>query len=260
MRRIALLIGFALLLGCPPKPPPYPECRNDEDCKGHDLQVCMGGTCKECRDDSQCSQKPGTTCQGSICVAKAQCQSNRDCGEGQKCSADKKCVAECSEASAAQDCGPDKICRAGRCADQACQADADCGSGKACVNNVCKTPSGAQGGTSACELKTVYFGFDEATLSQEARVILDTDWQCLAKQPGRVTVAGNTDERGTTEYNLALGERRAEAVRKYLIGLGADAQKIKPLSYGKERPVDSGHDESAWAKNRRVEITAEGGR
>src|SRR2546430_13802350 len=145
----------------------------------------MGGTCKECRDDSQCSQKPGTTCQGSICVAKAQCQSNGDCGEGQKCSPDKKCVAECSEASAAQDCGPDKICRAGRCADQACQADADCGSGKACVNNGCKTPSGAQGGASACELKTGDFGFDEATLSQEARGILDTDWRSEERRVGK---------------------------------------------------------------------------
>jgi len=259
MRRIAILIGFALFLGCRgEKPPAYPECRNDGDCQGH-AQVCIGGTCKECRDDSQCSQKPGTTCQDNICVAKAQCQSNRDCGEGQKCSADKKCVAECTEASAAQDCGPDQICRAGRCADQPCQADADCGSGKACVNNVCKSPSGA-GGAGACELKTIYFGFDEATLSQESRVLLDTDWQCLQKQPGRILVAGHTDERGTTEYNLALGERRAEAVRKYLVDLGADAQKVKPLSYGKERPVDQGHDENAWAKNRRVEISVEGGK
>jgi len=259
MRRIAFVIGFAFLLGCRgEKPPAYPECRNDGDCQGH-AQVCIGGTCKECRDDSQCSQKPGTTCQDSICVAKAQCQSNRDCADGQKCSADKKCVAECSESSAAQDCGPDQICKAGRCADQPCQADADCGSGKACVNNVCKSPSGA-GGAGACELKTIYFGFDEATLSQESRVLLDTDWQCLQKQPGRILVAGHTDERGTTEYNLALGERRAEAVRKYLVDLGADAQKVKPLSYGKERPVDQGHDENAWAKNRRVEISVEGGK
>ena len=184
---------------------------------------------------------------------------NSDCPAGQKCSADKKCVAECSESSAAQDCGPDQICKAGRCADQPCQADADCGSGKACVNNVCKSPSGA-GGAGACELKTIYFGFDEATLSQESRVLLDTDWQCLQKQPGRILVAGHTDERGTTEYNLALGERRAEAVRKYLVDLGADAQKVKPLSYGKERPVDQGHDENAWAKNRRVEISVEGGK
>src|SRR5436305_4434332 len=193
MRRIALLCGFALLLGCPQKPPPYPECKTDEDCKGHENLVCIGGTCKECRDDAQCSQKPGTICQNAICVAKAQCQTNQDCGEGQKCSADKKCVAECSDATAAQDCGQDRICKAGRCADQPCQADGDCGSGKACVNNICKTPSGA-GGSSACDLKTIYFGFDEATLSQEARVILDNDWQCLSKQQGRVVVAGHTDE------------------------------------------------------------------
>lgn len=252
MRRFAL-ISLLLVLGCPKKPPPYPECRSDEDCKGHELQVCIGGTCKECRDDSQCAYKPGTTCQDSICVAKPQCQTDRDCGEGKKCSPDKKCVAECSDATAAQDCGPDKVCRAGRCADQPCQADADCGSGKACVNNVCKTPSSQRGGGD-CDLKTIYFGFDESTLSQEARVVLDTDWQCLSKQQARVTVSGHTDERGTTEYNLALGEKRADAVRKYLVGLGADAQKIKPVSYGKERPVDPGHDEAAWAKNRRSDM------
>ena len=125
------------------------------------------------------------------------------------------------------------------------------------MNNVCKTPSSQHGG-GACDIKTIYFGFDDSNLSQEARVVLDGNWQCLAKQQGRVMVSGHTDERGTTEYNLALGEKRADVVRKYLVGLGADAQKIKPISYGKERPVDSGHDEASWAKNRRVEIAVEG--
>ena len=69
-------------------------------------------------------------------------------------------------------------------------------------------------------------------------------------------MAGHCDERGTTEYNVALGQRRAESVRKYLTGLGLDAGKIKAVSYGKERPVDPGHNEAAWSKNRRGEITA----
>ena len=70
-------------------------------------------------------------------------------------------------------------------------------------------------------------------------------------------MAGHTDERGTTEYNLALGERRAEAVRRYLAQLGAELGKLKAISYGKERPANPGHDEAAWAKNRRAEIAPE---
>jgi peptidoglycan-associated lipoprotein len=97
-------------------------------------------------------------------------------------------------------------------------------------------------------------------LTREARSTLDDDWQCLQKRGNPpVTVAGHTDERGTTEYNLALGERRAESVRRYLVGLGAAARNIKVVSYGKERPVDPGHNEAAWAKNRRAELTAGAG-
>jgi peptidoglycan-associated lipoprotein len=69
-------------------------------------------------------------------------------------------------------------------------------------------------------------------------------------------VEGHTDERGTTEYNLALGERRATAVKSYLTSLGIEAGRLVTISYGKERPADSGHSEAAWAMNRRVEFKA----
>jgi peptidoglycan-associated lipoprotein len=109
-----------------------------------------------------------------------------------------------------------------------------------------------------CEVKAIYFGFDEATLAPEARKQLDADFECLQKSTfRRALIAGHADERGTTEYNLALGERRAGTVRKYLVGLGAEVQRLKAISYGKERPADPGHDEAAWARNRRVEILAE---
>ena len=68
----------------------------------------------------------------------------------------------------------------------------------------------------------------------------------------RVTVEGHCDERGTVEYNLALGDQRAQAVVSYLVSLGVAADRLKAISYGKERPVDPGHDEAAWARNRRV--------
>jgi peptidoglycan-associated lipoprotein len=249
MRRLAPL-ALVLLFGCP-KPPAYPECRNDDDCSGRG-EVCINNVCRECRDDAQCAKKPGTACVSNACQPKAQCQQNQDCGQGQKC-AQGKCVAECTDATAEQDCGSGRKCLAGRCAAaDACNTDADCGSDRACVQNRCSARV-------ACQLNSVYFGFDDSTLTPEARSRLDADYQCL-RQRGNppVTVAGHCDERGTTEYNVALGQRRAESVKRYLVGLGAEGGKIRTLSYGEERPVDPGHDEAAWAKNRRAEITAGG--
>lgn len=252
--RTAVLAAFALLLGACPRPQ-YPECRTDPDCADHG-QVCLNGFCKECRDDSNC--KPDRPqCRNAVCMAKGGCTKSEDCAAGQRC-AQGACVAECSAATAAQDCGQGKKCIEGRCAaEEECLADADCGDGRACVDKLCKAEgaslaSGAAG--TGCEAKPVYFGFDEATLSADARKTLDDDWQCLQREAGTLTVAGNTDERGTTEYNLALGERRAGAVKKYLLGLGAQVGRIRAISWGKERPADPGHDEAAWAKNRRVEF------
>ena len=97
----------------------------------------------------------------------------------------------------------------------------------------------------------IYFGFDMYNLSQDDRKILDEYAAWLAKNPGSLIIEGNCDERGTIEYNLALGQRRAEEAKKYLVGLGIDPSRIKTISYGKERPLDPGHNEDAWAKNRR---------
>ena len=98
----------------------------------------------------------------------------------------------------------------------------------------------------------VHFGFDRFDLTNEARDILGRQAEWL-KQHGSIaiTVAGHADERGTREYNLALGERRAISVRNYLIALGIDPGRIRTVSYGKERPVDPGSSEEAWTKNRR---------
>ncbi|MEQ8968448.1 MAG: peptidoglycan-associated lipoprotein Pal [Azospirillaceae bacterium] len=99
----------------------------------------------------------------------------------------------------------------------------------------------------------VFFGFDRYDLSAEAQAILDRQAQWLQQYPNlRVTIEGHTDERGTREYNLALGERRANAVSNYLIARGIDPGRIQTVSYGKERPAVVGSDESAWARNRRA--------
>jgi peptidoglycan-associated lipoprotein len=106
-------------------------------------------------------------------------------------------------------------------------------------------------------LDTVYFEFDEATLSEQAKDILvrNVEWLRSNGQV-RVQVEGHCDERGTAEYNLALGERRTEAVKGYLSSLGIDGSRLVTISYGKERPVDPSHTEDAWARNRRVEFKA----
>ncbi|MFC7333292.1 peptidoglycan-associated lipoprotein Pal [Rhodocista pekingensis] len=98
----------------------------------------------------------------------------------------------------------------------------------------------------------VFFGFDRFDLTPEATATLDRQAAWLKQYPNvTVTVEGHADERGTREYNLALGERRATAVKNYLTALGVDTARVQTISYGKERPAVLGSDESAWAQNRR---------
>jgi len=102
-------------------------------------------------------------------------------------------------------------------------------------------------------LETVYFDFDKYNLKPDAREALGRNARLLKENPeATVLIEGHCDERGTKEYNLALGEKRAKSARDYLVDLGVAASRIRIISYGKERPVDPGHSEAAWAKNRRA--------
>jgi len=102
-------------------------------------------------------------------------------------------------------------------------------------------------------LKPVFFALDSDELAPEAQKTLDDDAALMKKYSSwAITIEGHCDERGTAEYNLALGERRAVAARTYLVSLGISADRLRTVSYGKEFPFDAGHDESAWAKNRRA--------
>jgi peptidoglycan-associated lipoprotein len=99
---------------------------------------------------------------------------------------------------------------------------------------------------------TVYFDFDSAELTAEAKMTLNRQYAFLNVNPTLVIVVeGHADERGTREYNLALGDRRATAVRDYLIANGLNSARVRTVSYGKERPAVEGSSEEAWAKNRR---------
>src|SRR5687767_7030859 len=102
-------------------------------------------------------------------------------------------------------------------------------------------------------LKPVFYDLDSTELSQAAQQALQENAQILRKYAAwQITIEGHCDERGTPEYNLALGERRAITARDYLVSLGIPAARVKTVSYGKEFPFDPGHDDAAWAKNRRA--------
>jgi peptidoglycan-associated lipoprotein len=98
----------------------------------------------------------------------------------------------------------------------------------------------------------IHFEFDKSTLTPAAQDILLRKAEWLRENPNAtVTIEGHADERGTNEYNLALGDRRAESAKAFLADLGIDAARMTTISYGEERPVDPRHNEEAWAKNRR---------
>ncbi|GLI38792.1 peptidoglycan-associated lipoprotein Pal [Geobacter hydrogenophilus] len=105
-------------------------------------------------------------------------------------------------------------------------------------------------------LTKIFFDFDSSELSPAAREALVKNAELLKQNNGfQVRIEGNSDERGSDEYNLALGERRAQGALKYLITLGVPAARLSTISYGEEKPADPGHSEAAWAKNRRDDFT-----
>jgi len=105
----------------------------------------------------------------------------------------------------------------------------------------------------------VFFAYDRSDLTSEARAILDRKARVMRDQPNvTVRVEGHADERGSTEYNLALGSRRAESVRAYLTGAGINASRLQATTYGESRPLQNGTGESTWSRNRRAEFAAAG--
>lgn len=115
--------------------------------------------------------------------------------------------------------------------------------------------SGTALGQDALSRRVVYFDYDSSELKPEGQSVVAAWATYLSQNPSaKVRLEGHTDERGTREYNIALGERRSRSVQQALQLRGVTGGQTSPISFGEERPVDSGHDESAWAQNRRVEI------
>jgi peptidoglycan-associated lipoprotein len=133
---------------------------------------------------------------------------------------------------------------------------APAGPGGAGAGGLAGTAGGAAG---ASPLKDVYFEYDRFTILEDQKTTLNQDAAWLKANPAvKVTIEGHCDERGTAEYNLGLGERRARAVKEYLAAAGIAANRLTTISYGKERPLVLGHDENAWKWNRRVHFAVGG--
>ncbi|MFN8587416.1 MAG: peptidoglycan-associated lipoprotein Pal [Candidatus Eisenbacteria bacterium] len=107
----------------------------------------------------------------------------------------------------------------------------------------------------AADVEPVFFGYDSHSLDESARATLERNARVLRARPEtKITIEGHCDERGTAEYNMALGELRAQAASRWLVGAGVAPERISTISYGKERPFDEGHTESAWSRNRRAHL------
>ena len=111
-------------------------------------------------------------------------------------------------------------------------------------------------GSTSMDLASVYFDFDRSEIRDDARPVLRTNAEMLGDARGTITIEGHCDERGDEEYNLALGESRAHAVKRYLVNLGVPSAQLRTLSYGEAKPAVQGHDEAAWRWNRRAEFRA----
>ncbi len=117
-------------------------------------------------------------------------------------------------------------------------------------------PQAAPAAVAAAMLADVHFDFDKYNIRPGDAEILKKDFEWFKANPGKkARIEGNCDERGTVEYNLVLGQKRADSAKSYLMNLGVDGKLLETVSYGKEKPVDPGHNEAAWAKNRRAHFT-----
>jgi peptidoglycan-associated lipoprotein len=232
----AVLVGiFLALVGCS-DPPKKPGCKADKDCKNG--LVCFDNKCVECAKDDQC--KDGKKCVANACVAKAQCEKDDQCPSGQVCQAGK-----CKPCITDGDCGPGGSCSAGACKKaKACTKNEDCADDEDCLDGFCKKAGGATNPTDvSCTLSTIYFGFDESNIQQSERDRLDANGQCIEKNKTKsVYLIGHTDTSGTEEYNIALSERRAQAVADYLARLGTDPARLQVVPKGETEPTGNGDD------------------
>jgi peptidoglycan-associated lipoprotein len=183
------------------------------------------------------------------------CDNDEQCHEGEFC-INGRC----------QDCRDDSHCPRGQQCDSGactpipgwCDTDAQCPADQECVGNRCR-PRPVQAvseppAPQQCQLQAVYFGFDESSLDETARNALQTNVSCMQERSIQsVMITGMTDPRGTEEYNMALGDRRARSTRDHLQRLGVERRRMQTRSVGEEQA--QGYDEASWARDRRAELS-----
>ncbi|TNE48971.1 MAG: hypothetical protein EP343_13900 [Deltaproteobacteria bacterium] len=285
-RRIFLITGLAsftlFLMACPE--PKWPSCKDDKNCrsdkKDNPVSVayfCINGSCVQCRNVKDCPDPTKQKCVNNACVAKTcgdiTCPGGKECdpttlgckypcendgdspckGDSCKVCRNHQCVPKPPKCTKNGDCPANQICQnAGdscnaRC-EGGCAADKPCPAGQECRNGQCAQAT--------CQAETIYFDFNKYFIRSDARSGLQRNAECVKKMVGygkKVLIEGHCDERGTREYNLWLGRRRASTTKKYLVQLGVDSGKVCTVSKGKEDPVvTNATDGDGHQKNRRA--------
>ena len=251
---VVATLGLVWLAGCKPD---YPLCGANDDCQvaEHLGDVCVNGTCQECLEDNQCVERKGENffCNSGRCEARPepepQCAVNEDCQSNQKCEA-QQCVAA-PESTQLKAIG------------EACNESTECGTDNSCLNGLCVTAEIAAL-IQKCQSYTtdtapqradhsILFEFNDHQLTEPSRSELQMAAECLKLSPNsQIVLEGHCDDRGTQEYNLALGEKRANSVKKYLAALGVDLKQLITRSKGENEPICRDPSENCWAQNRRV--------
>ena len=246
MVRTGMRIGASLIVcafviaGCKPK---YPACKKDEHCK--EGEFCVNNLCQQCRDTGDCGE--GQECVDGACrEIPGYCTTSADCADGQVCRENR-----CGPCVANGDCAEGQVCMNGTCGKAECQSDDECPAGLRCVDYHCKVVEQVtQADTGDCELEPIYFQFDSSTLDDGMRNTVERNYDCYKKHGGSIKVEGHCDPRGTTEYNMGLGDRRARIVGKVLSTLGVEKSDMTMVSKGEEEAT--GTDDAGWAKDRKV--------
>jgi len=239
------LLFATLLTGCPKS---YPDCDNDSTCKKY-KEVCVDNKCKQCGTDAHCTAIDACmTCQGNACVRTTGCcKSDIDCKSGRCAKAPGATTGMCAAGcSSTNDCPAGQRCADGACVpDVGCTDDSKCAAGQKCQNGEC---------VAACELKPVYFDFNEHTIKLAEEKKVSANAECVKSAGFTVAIEGHCDERGSDEYNLALGQRRANSVARQYKALGLGGSSISGvISFGEERPTCNDASETCWSSNRRAE-------
>jgi peptidoglycan-associated lipoprotein len=235
--------GALILMAMSGCKPDYPTCDTDKDCK--EKEFCVARKCQQCRNNGDCAE--GQQCTAGRCSAIAgYCKDVSQCAEGEICKGSR-----CQACNLDSQCPTGKLCMTGRCSVPQCTKDENCAQDQECVHGLCVGSGKVTTKKPPCDLETVYFDFDKSNLTSAATSALAQNATCLKKTDMSVSLVGRADPRGTTEYNMALSDRRAQSVKEYLTRSGIVGSRLSVVPRG---ALDAtGTNDTGWAKDRRVD-------